>query len=169
MGQTEADRQAPVSCKGKDAMGYCWSTEIWRSPMRACLEGTLPGELHVLSSGAFDSCFPSPLPAIVTGSCRLTMSRIAQVFLKADESLEEVNLAVQVNADPGPWITSVGLGSPPGSLAQNLLQNSHRGNWSLPGSSLPARLPAYCYPMKNDTLTLLEQDWKLQRELPVQS
>lgn len=97
------------------------------------------------------------------------MSQIAQAFLKAGESLEEVNLAVQVNADPGPWITSVSLGSPPSSLAQNLLQNSHRGNWSLPGSSLPARLPAYRYPMKNDTLTLLEQDWKLQRELPVQS
>lgn len=52
------------------------------------------------------------------------MSRIAQAFLKAGESLEEVNLAVQVNADPGPWITSVSLGSPPGSMAQNLLQNS---------------------------------------------
>lgn len=97
------------------------------------------------------------------------MSRIAQAFLKAGESLEEVNLAVQVNADPGPWITRVSLGSPSGCLAQNLLQNSHRGNWSLPGWSLPARLPAYRYHVKNDTLTLLEQDWRLQRELPVQS
>lgn len=102
------------------------------------------------------------------------MSRIAQAFLKAGESLEEVNLAMQVNADPGPWITRVSLGSPPGSLAQNLLQNSHRGNWSLPGRSLPgwslpARLPAYRYRVKNDTLILLEQDWRLRRELPIQS
>lgn len=72
------------------------------------------------------------------------MSQIAQAFLNADESSEEVNLAVQVNADPGPWITSVSLGSPPGSMAQNLLQKSHRGNWSLPGWSLPALLPACC-------------------------
>lgn len=43
VGQTEVDRQAPVSCKGKDVMGYCWGAEIWHSPLSACLEGALPG------------------------------------------------------------------------------------------------------------------------------